>query len=83
MSLILNGTTSFLLIGSSLACCFQCSPPLFVYNSLDLFGQLNSVVRVACLEAIRVYEVRREIHVSTLFQWYRKDFGKNDLEAIR
>ena len=54
-----------------------------VYSPDNLNDALEAATQNFCNQEIRVHEIQREIFVSKLFQWYRTDFGENDIEVLR
>ena len=54
-----------------------------MYSAENLDSALDAATRNFCEQEIKPYEIQRELHVSRIFQWYVRDFGQNDLEAIR
>lgn len=54
-----------------------------MYSEDNLDKALDAATQSFCEEEVKCYEMQKEIHVSKIFQWYRVDFGENDVEAIR
>ena len=63
--------------------CSQSCPAINVYTAANLNAALDAATRNFCEQEVVVYKVQRHIMVSRLFQWYKKDFGKNDIEAVK
>lgn len=54
-----------------------------MYTAENLNSALDAATRAFCEQEVKVYEMRKEIRVSQIFQWYCGDFGRNDVEAVR
>ena len=61
----------------------QSCPAVQVYTAKNLDSALDVATRSFCEQEVKVYEMRKDIRVSQIFQWYRDDFGRNDVEAVR
>ncbi|KAK2158173.1 hypothetical protein LSH36_175g03004 [Paralvinella palmiformis] len=67
----------------ALVCGAKSCPAVQVYTAENLSFALDAATRSFCEQEVKVYEMRKEIHVSQIFQWYCADFGRNDVEAVR
>lgn len=67
----------------ALVCGAKSCPAVQVYTAENLNSALDAATRSFCEQEVKVYEMRKEIRVSQIFQWYRDDFGRNDVEAVR
>ena len=62
---------------------FQSCPVIRVYTAANVDEALDSATRNFCDQEVKPYEIQRQIKVSKIFQWYRVDFGDNDIDALR
>ena len=62
---------------------FQSCPAINVYSAKNLNSALEAATRAFCQQEVTVHIKLREIALSKIFQWYRSDFGENDVCAIK
>ena len=53
------------------------------YSEDNLDSALDDAARNFCNQEVIVLPKNEEVYVSKLFQWYERDFGSNDLAAVR
>eukprot|EP00058_Branchiostoma_floridae_P010837 XP_002596325.1 hypothetical protein BRAFLDRAFT_76126 [Branchiostoma floridae] len=67
----------------SLVCGAKSCPAISVYNGENVDRALTAAAKGFCEQEVLVDMKRKEISLSKIFQWYRSDFGKDDIEAVR
>ena len=53
------------------------------YSEDNLDKALDDATRLFCSQEVIVLPKNEEVYISKIFDWYERDFGKNDLDAIR
>ncbi|XP_066294101.1 uncharacterized protein [Branchiostoma lanceolatum] len=67
----------------SLVCGAKSCPAISVYSGENVDRALTAAAKGFCEQEVVVDMKRKEISLSKIFQWYRSDFGKDDMEAVR
>ncbi|ELT91929.1 hypothetical protein CAPTEDRAFT_216457 [Capitella teleta] len=82
LSLLLYKHLNLIVLSVLVAMATSC-PAIQVYTEENIEQALQGATSAFCSEEVKCYTMQKEIHVSKIFQWYRIDFGGNDVEAIR
>lgn len=67
----------------ALVCGAKSCPAINVYTAENLDSALDAATRSFCSQEVSMFTEVDEIWLSKIFQWYREDFGKDDMEVIK
>ncbi|XP_064635084.1 uncharacterized protein LOC135492501 [Lineus longissimus] len=67
----------------ALVCGAKSCPAINVYSEKNLDRALEAAAKNFCHQEVTCHIKFNEIGLSKIFQWYREDFGKTDVDAIR
>lgn len=68
---------------SNLLLILQSCPAISSYSDENLDQALDAATRNFCRQEIIVLPKNEEVYVSKIFEWYERDFGKDDVAAIK
>ena len=54
-----------------------------MYTAENIDSALDAATRNFCAQEVSMFTEVDEIWLSKIFQWYREDFGKNDMDVIK
>ncbi|XP_059179634.1 uncharacterized protein LOC131958563 [Physella acuta] len=67
----------------ALVCGAKSCPAISVYSVENIDSALDKATRNFCGQEVEIKARGDEIAISKLFQWYRSDFGKDDIDVLK